>query len=143
MVILLIPAITNAQLAYLGSNGGNNKDEQRANSKKEVAAPKFLPKNTMDAFVDFNYKISGSAVDLKWQFNKNMDKKTVHLLKGVMNEDHQIKWEIVEEYGPLSIDKIKFKYKDKATNDNQTTYYRLRISEDGDRVEYTGYYKIS
>lgn len=142
LIILLIPAFTNAQLAYLNNNGDEQKEKSSVRAKKEVAAPRFLPKNSMDTFVDFNFKTSAATVDLKWRFSKSMQNKTVHLLKGVMNENHQIKWEIVEEYGPLSDEDIKFKYKDKSI-DNQTTYYRLRISEDGDSVEYTGYYKIS
>ncbi len=141
ILILLIPTLSSAQLAYLNNNDRENKDNKNAKTQQEVAAPQFLPKNSMDSFVKFDYKKLSSAVDLRWQFNKSMNNKTVHLLKGVMQSNHQIKWEIIKEYGPLTDEKIKFKFKDKTEND-LPTYYRLRISEDGDMVEYTGFYKI-
>jgi len=142
LALLFIPFITNAQLAYL--NNGTKKEATSAapKAKKEVAAPKFLPKNTANAFVDFDYKKSANAIDLKWKFNKSFTNKTVHLLRGVMNEDNFIKWEIVKAFGPLNDNDIKFKYKDKKVVD-KTTYYRLRVSEDGDMIEYTNFYKIN
>jgi hypothetical protein len=142
IALLFTPFITNAQLAYL--NNGTEKETISAASKpkKEVAAPKFLPKNTATAFVDFDYKKSANNVDIKWKFNKSFTNKTVHLLRGVMNEDNFIKWEIIKAFGPLANNDLQFRYKDKKVVD-QTTYYRIRVSEDGDNVEYTNFYRIN
>ena len=142
LALIFIPFISNAQLAYLNNGTENESKSAAPKAKKEVAAPKFLPKNTADAFVDFDYKKSKGSIDLKWKFNKSFDNKTVHFISlGCPNDEHFIKWEIVKEFGPLQEDELKFKFKDKKVPDSPT-YYRLRVSEDGDMVEYTNFYSI-
>ena len=128
-LFLSVSVSLQAQQAYLASN------------QTQAETPKFLPKNTAHQYVDFEYKKTHEAVELKWQLNKSFESKTIHLLKGVMNDHYQIRWQIIEEYGPLEGKQKKISYTDEEVQSN-TTYYRLRISEDGDMVEYTDFYQI-
>lgn len=109
-------------------------------SRNTGESPKFVPKYAADKYMKVKVKQNKQGVLLKWQFTEEFDNKTVHILKGVVGENEQIQWKIIEQYELLNTGQ-KFDYLDENSS-FEKAYYRLRISEDGDQVEYTSYYLI-
>jgi len=108
---------------------------------KEAKGPSFLPKNEADDYIVLEVSRQSNAINLQWKSKENTKGKTFHLLKGTINDERQIRWEILAAFEATKR-KQKFEYVDKNPNLGEV-YYRLRISEDREKVQYTRYYLIS
>ena len=126
LIILLSAILLNAV-----GQSRNNSNSSDSNT------PRFLPEYKADDYLKVQIRNKGEGVLIKWKAEKNCSKKIFHLLKGIVKENNEISWKIIKKIDPEN--ENKFEYLDQDMSFKKA-YYRIRVSQDEDNVEYTNYY---
>lgn len=110
--------------------------QQYAQKKSNIVdGPKYLPKNEAEGFLEFEVKQLGKKVELKWTSDENLAEKKIHILKGKIDKNKQISWEILAALETERGQKRKFTYIDAL--EKQKVYYRLMVSDVYEVIQYT------
>ncbi|MGK7397022.1 MAG: hypothetical protein ACNS62_20770 [Candidatus Cyclobacteriaceae bacterium M3_2C_046] len=101
--------------------------------------PAFVPEYKADDYLKVDLKQKDGEIYLVWKSKVDCSEKTFHVLKGVINQDQEITWQIIKQFEPQHASN-KFECIDPVLGEQ--AYYRIRVSEDGDQIEYTRYYLV-
>ena len=102
--------------------------------------PKYLPEYKADKYLQVNLKEQKEGVLVKWKSEQDCNHKTFHVLKGIIDEKQEISWTILTRIDGKSDKHYQFLDRNRSF---QKAYYRIRVSEDEDNIEYTNYFLFS